>query len=107
MLTYLRPHRESLVRIAATAAAALALASTGIDAQSSGRRYEQFKSAAEYHEFFAKCKAAVQRAEPLLRKYKMPLAIENHKGWRSEELADWVKSVGSEYVGVCLDGFVS
>jgi 3-oxoisoapionate decarboxylase len=69
----------------------------------SGRRYEQFKSAAEYHKFFGECKAAVQRAEPVLRKHKMPLAIENHKGWRSGELAQWVKSTGSEYVGVCLD----
>jgi sugar phosphate isomerase/epimerase len=33
----------------------------------------------------------------------MPLAIENHKGWRAQELADWVKATGSEYVGVCLD----
>jgi 3-oxoisoapionate decarboxylase len=69
----------------------------------SGRRYEQFKSAAEFHEFDAQCKAAVRRAEPVLRKYKMPLAIENHKGWRSDELVAWVKSTGSEYVGVCLD----
>jgi 3-oxoisoapionate decarboxylase len=69
----------------------------------SGRRYEQFKSAAEFHQFDALCKAAVQRAEPILRKYKMPLAIENHKGWRSQELVEWVKSTGSEYVGVCLD----
>jgi sugar phosphate isomerase/epimerase len=69
----------------------------------SGRRYEQFKSAAEFHEFDAVCKAAVRRAEPVLRKYKMRLAIENHKGWRAEELAAWVRSTGSEYVGVCLD----
>jgi 3-oxoisoapionate decarboxylase len=69
----------------------------------SGRRYEQFKNADEYHTFFAACKAAVRRAEPILRKYRMPLAIENHKGWRSQELAEWVKSTGSEYVGVCLD----
>lgn len=69
----------------------------------SGRRYEQFKNAAEFHEFDAMSKAAVRRAEPILRKYKMPLAIENHKGWRSEELAHWVRSTGSEYVGVCLD----
>jgi sugar phosphate isomerase/epimerase len=69
----------------------------------SGRRYEQFKSAAEFHQFDGVCKAAVRRAEPVLRKYKMPLAIENHKGWRSAELAEWVKSTGSEYVGVCLD----
>lgn len=69
----------------------------------SGRRYEQFKSAAEFHQFDAACKAAVRRAEPILRKYRMPLAIENHKGWRAQELAEWVKSTGSEYVGVCLD----
>jgi 3-oxoisoapionate decarboxylase len=69
----------------------------------SGRRYEQFKNADEYHAFFAACKKSVQLAEPILRKYKMPLAIENHKGWRSEELAEWVKATGSQYVGVCLD----
>lgn len=69
----------------------------------SGRRYEQFKDAAEFHRFDAQCKAAVTRAEPILRKYKMPLAIENHKGWRSQELVNWVKSTGSEWVGVCLD----
>ncbi|MEZ5354018.1 MAG: TIM barrel protein [Bryobacteraceae bacterium] len=69
----------------------------------SGRRYEQFKSAAEFHTFDTACKAAVRRVEPILRKYKMPLAIENHKGWRSQELVDWVKSTGSEYVGVCMD----
>ena len=69
----------------------------------SGRRYEQFKDAAEFHVFDAACKAGVRLAEPILRKYKMPLAIENHKGWRSQELVDWVKSTGSEYVGVCLD----
>lgn len=69
----------------------------------SGRRYEQFKSAADFHQFDAQCKAAVRRAEPILRKHKLPLAIENHKGWRSGELAEWVKATGSEYVGVCLD----
>lgn len=69
----------------------------------SGRRYEQFKTAAEFHEFFAASKRAVQRAEPILRKYKMPLAIENHKGWRSDELVQWVKATGSEYIGVGLD----
>lgn len=69
----------------------------------SGRRYEQFKSAAEFHQFDAACREAVRRAEPILRKYRVPLAIENHKGWRAQELADWVRSTGSEYVGVCLD----
>ena len=69
----------------------------------SGRRYEQFQNVNEFHKFDAMCKAAVQRALPVLHKYKMPLAIENHKGWRAAELAEWVRSTGSEYVGVCLD----
>ncbi len=69
----------------------------------SGRRYEQFPDAAGYHQFFAQCKAGVKLVEPLLRKYKLALAIENHKAWRAAELAEWVKSMGSEYVGVCLD----
>ena len=69
----------------------------------SGRRYEQFKSAAAFHVFDGECRAAVRRVEPILRKYKMPLAIENHKGWRAQELAEWIKSTGSEYVGACLD----
>jgi sugar phosphate isomerase/epimerase len=69
----------------------------------SGRRYEQFKTAAEFHPFFAMCKEAVQRAVPILTKYKMRLALENHKGWRSAELVDWVKSTGSEYIGVSHD----
>ena len=33
----------------------------------------------------------------------MKLAIENHKGWRAAEQAAWMKSLGSEWVGVCLD----
>jgi len=33
----------------------------------------------------------------------MRLAIENHKGWRSGEQEAWMKLLGSEWVGVCLD----
>lgn len=69
----------------------------------SGRRYEQFQTASEFHEFDAMCKAAVHRALPVLHRYKMPLAIENHKGWRSRELVDWINETGSEFVGICLD----
>jgi len=45
----------------------------------------------------------VELAEPVLRKYKIKLGIENHKGWRSAEQAAWMKRLGSEWVGVCLD----
>jgi sugar phosphate isomerase/epimerase len=39
----------------------------------------------------------------VLRKYRMRLGIENHKGWRSAEQAAWLKRVSSEWVGVHFD----
>jgi sugar phosphate isomerase/epimerase len=38
-----------------------------------------------------------------LRKHRIRLAIENHKGWRAAEQAAWMQRVSSEWVGVCLD----
>src|SRR4029077_9074824 len=52
---------------------------------------------------FEQNQLSVSLSEPVLRKYKLRLAIENHKGWRAAEQAAWLKRVGSEYVGVCLD----
>ena len=46
---------------------------------------------------------SIALAEPVLRKYRMRLGIENHKGWRSAEQAAWLKRVGSEWVGVHFD----
>jgi sugar phosphate isomerase/epimerase len=45
----------------------------------------------------------VALAEPVLKKHRMKLGIENHKGWRAAEQAAWMKRLGSEWVGVCLD----
>jgi 3-oxoisoapionate decarboxylase len=47
--------------------------------------------------------AALQRAEPIVRKHKMKLAIENHKDWRADELAAIIKQLNSEWMGVTLD----
>jgi sugar phosphate isomerase/epimerase len=52
---------------------------------------------------FENCQTQVASVEPLLKKYQMKLAIENHKGWRAAENAAWLKRLGSEWVGVCLD----
>jgi len=41
--------------------------------------------------------------EPILRKHRIAIGFENHKGYRSAEQAAWLKSLGSEWVGVCLD----
>ncbi len=68
-----------------------------------GRRYEQFDSLAAFESNFAQCQKTIALAEPVLRKHKMRLAIENHKGWRAAEQAAWMKRISSEWVGVCLD----
>lgn len=67
------------------------------------RRYEQFDSFAAWKNNFEQCQRSVALAEPVLRKHRMPLAIENHKGWRAAEQAAWMKRVSSEWVGVSFD----
>lgn len=68
-----------------------------------GRRYEDYSALEPFVKMFEHCKKNVALAEPILRKYKMKLGIENHKGWRSAEQAAWLKQLGSEWVGVCFD----
>jgi sugar phosphate isomerase/epimerase len=67
------------------------------------RRYEQFDAFEAFKKSFEQNQLSVTLAEPVLRKHRLRLAIENHKGWRAAEQAAWIKRVGSEYVGVCFD----
>jgi sugar phosphate isomerase/epimerase len=68
-----------------------------------GRRYEELDGLDAFKKMFEQCQKTVELAEPVLRKYRVPLGIENHKGWRSAEQAAWLRRLGSEWVGVCLD----
>lgn len=68
-----------------------------------GRRYEQYPTLEAFKAHFAQCQKMVSLAEPVLRKHKMRLAVENHKGWRAAEQAEWIKRTASEWVGVCFD----
>lgn len=68
-----------------------------------GRRYEIYPTLEMFKQHFAQCKKMVSLAEPILRKHQLRLAVENHKGWRAAEQAAWIKSVASEWVGVCFD----
>lgn len=70
---------------------------------SGGRRYEVFHSAEAVEEFKKKALASLQLAEPVLRKHKMKLAIENHKDWRAKELVNVLQQLKSEWIGVTLD----
>ena len=76
---------------------------TAFHAAMTGRRYEDFDSLDPFKRMFEQCQKSVALAEPVLRKYRMRLGIENHKGWRSAEQVAWLKRLGSEWVGVCLD----
>lgn len=69
----------------------------------SGRRYESFASLADWRKFVSDSRQSIEDALPILEKYKMPLALENHKDWTADQLVDLMKSHPSEYLGVCLD----
>jgi 3-oxoisoapionate decarboxylase len=69
----------------------------------SGRRYENFNSVEEWNTFKENSLKSIQLAEPLVRKHKIRLAIENHKDWKAAELAQIIQDLGSEWVGVTLD----
>jgi sugar phosphate isomerase/epimerase len=70
---------------------------------STGRRYEAYHSAAEVEAFKKKALERIQWAEPILKKHKVKLAVENHKDWTAPELAAAMKQTSSEWVGVTLD----
>src|SRR2546422_3667417 len=68
-----------------------------------GRRYETFDSAEAFRQFAEKSWQSLTLAEPILKKHRVRLAIENHKDRRLAELLDLLKRISSEYVGVCVD----
>ena len=70
---------------------------------SSGRRYEVMHTMEAVMDFKKNAMSALQLAEPILRKHKVKLAIENHKDWRADELVIALKLMNSEWIGVTLD----
>ncbi len=70
---------------------------------SSGRRYEAYHSAEAFTELQNKALTSLKLAEPILRKHKMKLAVENHKDWRAPELVNLIEQINSEWIGITLD----
>ena len=66
-------------------------------------RWEHYDSLDAFRKDFQRLQNAVAAAEPVLRKYKIKLAIENHKDWRAAEQVAWLKRLDSEWVGICYD----
>src|SRR5262249_10103343 len=57
----------------------------------------------EYREFKERSWRSLQLAEPIVARHKMRLAVENHKDYRTGELVEVMRRLGSEHVGVCVD----
>lgn len=68
-----------------------------------GRRYEQFDSAEQFRAFAERTRKSLQLAEPVAAEHRIRLAIENHKDWRIDQMLDMLRSISSEYLGVCVD----
>ena len=68
-----------------------------------GRRYETFKTEADWLVFKENSLKSIRLAEPVVRKHQMKLAVENHKDWKAAELKQIIEDLSSECVGVTLD----
>lgn len=67
------------------------------------RRYETFATLETWRQHVEESYESIAAALPLLEKYKIPLGLENHKDWTTDELVELMKKYSSEYFGVCLD----
>jgi len=67
------------------------------------RRYEFFKTLADFRAFHTQAGQALKLVEPVLRKHRLKIAIENHKDHTADELAGLMRTVGSEWIGVLVD----
>ncbi len=68
-----------------------------------GLRWEMHKDEEAVKNFARQVWKSLVMAEPMLRKRRMRLAIENSGDLRLEELVSYVRKLNSEFVGVCLD----
>jgi 3-oxoisoapionate decarboxylase len=69
----------------------------------SGRRYETLQSAEAFQTFSTQSWNSLTLAEPIIRKNRMKLAIENHKDRRIDEILSLLKRISSEFIGVTVD----
>jgi sugar phosphate isomerase/epimerase len=69
----------------------------------SGRRYETFNSLDDWNRFRSQSLNSLSLAEPVMRRHRVKLAVENHKDWRVAELLEVLRHFNSEWIGVNLD----
>lgn len=88
---------EQEVRIAKEAGATIFRSATG------GRRYELFSSVEDFKHWKDGALKSMQLAEPVARRQKVKIGIENHKDFHSAELAEVLGRLSSPHMGACVD----
>jgi len=67
------------------------------------RRYETWKTLDEFKAFRAEASRRLAMVEPIVRKYRLKLAVENHKDLTSDELGELMREFSNEWLGVNVD----
>lgn len=68
-----------------------------------GRRYERFQQLSEFRKFERLGLEMLERAAPIVEKYRVPFAVENHKDQRLDERVAMFEHLDSEFIGACVD----
>lgn len=91
---------DALAQVAATARE---LGVSRLRTALNGRRYEEFFELKKWKDFAAHWQEALQQAEPVLKKHRLLVGIENHKEWLADELAEMLGRLNSPHFGACVD----
>jgi sugar phosphate isomerase/epimerase len=67
------------------------------------RRYEAFATPDDFRRFHDEVRQSLRLAEPVLRRHRLRLAIENHKDLTTDELVALMREHGGEWIGVQVD----
>ncbi|MGD8894686.1 MAG: TIM barrel protein [Acidobacteriota bacterium] len=68
-----------------------------------GRRFEEFDTCAGFNEAWKTGRERLERGARVAERHRVRLAVENHKDARIDGMLEALRSVGSEFVGMCLD----
>ncbi|MDB6005269.1 MAG: xylose isomerase [Prosthecobacter sp.] len=88
---------EQEVRVAKEAGATIFRSATG------GRRYELFSSVEDFKHWKDGAFRSMQLAEPVARRQRVRIGIENHKDFHAAELAEMLGRLSSAHMGACVD----
>ena len=68
-----------------------------------GRRYEQFSTLQEFKDYKDSVWRSMQLAEPVARRHRVRIGVENHKDFHAPELVEMLTRLSSEHMGCCID----